>query len=439
MTKTNLLTALLLMALPVAAGAAGTGLDAHEQRIVAQVDAHIEEAIGVLEEVVNLNSGTLNAAGVRAVGEAFRPHFEAIGFKVRWEDYPEEMARGGNFFAERLCEKDCRGRRLLLIGHLDTVFEPDSPFQRYERLSDGEATGPGITDMKGGNVVMLEALRALRAVGALDDSTFRVVLTGDEEKSGRPLSEAREALRRAATGADYAIGFEDGDGDPRTAVVSRRGSTSWKLRTTGTPAHSSQVFTEAVGAGAIYEAARILTAFYDELRDEPHLTFNPGVITGGTEVTLDSGQGRGSAFGKTNVVAEHAAVDGDLRALSPEQYERATAEMLEIAAANLPRTTATLTFSEGYPPLAPTDGNRELLERYSRVSRDLGLGPVEAVDPRDAGAADVAFVADLVPRVLDGVGLMGRHGHTVNEVADLTTLPSQTKRAAILLHRLAGE
>ena len=129
---------LLLAAFSVSAQAPSTGLDATEQQIVDHVNAHVEEAIGVLEEVVNINSGSLNATGVRAVGEAFRPHFEAIGFKVRWEDYPEEMARGGNFYAERLCETDCRGRRLLLIGHLDTVSNPTTRF----RPSSGTATWP---------------------------------------------------------------------------------------------------------------------------------------------------------------------------------------------------------------------------------------------------------------------------------------------------------
>ena len=418
------------IAILLAAPAPGE-LSETERRLVAAVDGSMAEALELVERSVNVNSGTMNFEGVRAVGDLFAAELDALGFSTEWVD-GEAFGRAGHLVAERPGD----GPVVLLIGHLDTVFEPDSPFQRFERLGDTEAAGPGITDMKGGNVVMIHALRALASVGALDDLHVRVVLTGDEEKSGRPLSAARAALRDAASGARWAIGFEDGDSNPATAVISRRGSTSWKLRVTGVPAHSSQIFTDAIGAGAIYEAARILSAFYERLSTEPDLTFNPGIITGGTEVTLDSSQGRGTAFGKNNVVAEHAMVDGDLRALSPEQYAHAKRTMQEIVAAHLPRTEATLTFSDGYPPLAPTDGNRALLERYSEASEDLGLGPVAPVDPRNAGAADVSFVADLVPQVLDGIGLMGRGGHTVDEVADLTTLPSQTKRAALLLYRL---
>jgi glutamate carboxypeptidase len=289
--------------------------------------------------------------------------------------------------------------------------------------------------MKGGDVVMLAALRALAAAGELDGLRLTVVLTGDEEKSGRPLSLARQVL--LGTSADVALGFEDGDSNPATAVIARRGSTSWELRVSGVAAHSSQVFTAAVGAGAIYEAARILTEFRQRLADETDLTFNPGVILGGTTVDFDPTQARGTAFGKDNVVAEHAVVSGDIRALSPEQYGRAKAVMLAVAADHLPQTEAVLTFDEGYPPLAATAGNRELLALYSAVSEDLGLGPVTAVDPRKAGAADVSFVSGRVPRILDGIGLMGRGGHTVDEVADLGTLLTQTQRAALLIHRLS--
>ena len=404
-------------------------LSAIERRIVDHVAGEVPAALDLLERTVNVNSGTLNFEGVRQVGAMLAPEFEALGFTTEWID-GSEFGRAGHLVAHR----GDGGPHLLLIGHLDTVFEPDSPFQRFERLGDEEAKGPGSTDMKGGNVVMLFALRALAAVDALDGARLTVVLTGDEEKSGRPLSAARQVLLE--TDADVAIGFEDGDSDPRTAVIARRGSTGWELRVTGVPAHSSQVFTEAVGAGAIYEAARILTEFRARLADEADLTFNPGVILGGTHVEFDADAARGSAFGKDNVVAEHAVVSGDIRALSPQQYERAKAVMLAVAADHLPRTEAELTFDPGYPPLAATDGNRELLELYSEVSQDLGLGPVRAVDPRKAGAADVAFVSGRVPRVLDGIGLMGRGGHTVDEVADLSTLPTQTQRAALLIYRL---
>ena len=413
------------------AGAAGP-LTPLEQAIVDAVDAAQPQALALLERVVNINSGTMNFAGVRAVGDVFREQFERLGFATRWVD-GAPFNRAGHLVAER----PGRGPRVLLIGHLDTVFEPDSPFQRFERIDATHARGPGIIDMKGGDVVMLQALTALHAAGALDSLDLRVVLTGDEELSGEPLSAARAALIEAARGADVALGFENGPGNPRTAVIARRGAVGWQLRVSARPGHSSQIFREDIGAGAIYEAARILTAFRETLAGEPHLTFNPGVILGGTAVDLDAVQGRGTAAGKENVIAAETVVTGDLRTLSAEQLARAKSRMQAIAEASLPHARATLTFEDGYPALAPTEGNRALLALYDQASRDIGAGPVTAVDPDRAGAADVSFVAGHAARILDGIGLMGHSDHSPQETADLATLPSQIKRAALLLHRVA--
>jgi glutamate carboxypeptidase len=318
------------------------------------------------------------------------------------------------------------------------VFEPTSPFQRFERLSETTARGPGIIDMKGGDVIIVHALKALKHAGALDRMNLVVVMTGDEEHAGEPQVEARRALIEASRGAIAALGFEDGDGDPRTANISRRGTSSWTLRSTGTPAHSSQIFRADVGAGAIFEAARVLDGFRTRLGTQPYLTFNPGVGLGGTAVALDAPQNQGTAAGKTNVVAKTMVVQGDLRTLSPEQLAGAKAVMREVVARPLPHTTSELEFQDGYPPMAPTDGNRRLLAHYDAVSRDLGMGPVVAVDPAKAGAADVSFVAGLVPMALDGIGLAGADDHTDRETADLRMLAPLTKRAALLLFRLTS-
>ncbi len=403
-----------------------------ERAIAAHVDAHDPEALALLERVVNINSGTQNLAGVREVGKVFCAELDALGFATRWVD-GAAFKRAGHLVAEH----PGTGPRFLLIGHLDTVFEPDSPFQKFERVGDHEARGPGIIDMKGGDVIIVQALKALDAAGALKTMNVTVVMTGDEEDTGEPLGVAREALVAAAKGADVAIGFEDGPGDPRLAVTARRGTTGWVLRVTGKPAHSSQIFREDVGPGAVFEAARILNAFRDRMAGEEHLTFNPGVVLGGTAVDFNAPQSRGTAFGKTNVVAEHAVVAGDLRTVSKAQLERARATMQSIVKTSLPHTEATMTFDEGYPPLAPTEGNARLLAIYDRASQDLGFGPVTAVSPDRAGAADVSFVAGDVKMILDGVGLMGRDDHTVNETADLRTLASQTKRAAVTMLRIA--
>jgi len=325
--------------------------------------------------------------------------------------------------------------RVLFIGHLDTVFEPDSPFQKYEKLPDDAARGPGVTDMKGGDVVMLVALKALAEIGRLDRVSVTVVLTGDEEKAGNPIELARRDLYEAADWADIAIGFEDGDGDPKTAVTKRRSAGSWTLAVSAATAHSSQIFREDIGDGAVYEVARILAAFREAFAAEEYLTVNPAALVGGSDVTFDAEQGRGTAFGKNNVIADTVHVSGDLRALTIEQRERAQARMREIVAATPPLAHATINFSDRYPPLAPSEGNDRLLSMFDQASRDLGFGPVAAVDPARAGAADISFAQGRVDMAIDGVGLMGDGGHTVRETAALNTLQMQAKRVGLVLLR----
>jgi glutamate carboxypeptidase len=407
-------------------------LSSAERALAAYIDAHNDEAIALLEQVVNINSGTMNLEGVRAVGRVFRAELERLGFAAQWVDQ-SAVGRAGHLIAERSGPKP----KILLIGHLDTVFEQDSPFQRFERIDADTARGPGVIDMKGGDVVMLQALKALDAAGLLASLHLAVALMGDEEQQGHPRGAARAPLVAAAKGAHAAIGFENGDSDPRHVVTARRGTATWELRVSGQAGHSAQIFSAEIGAGAVFEAARILEAMRASLAGQAHLTFNPGLFVGGTEVDVDAAHSRGSAAGKTNVVAAEARVRGDLRARSAEQFVGARAAMEDIAGRPLPGTTATLTFDEGYPPMALTAGNTRLLEMYDRVSRDLGFPPVTAVSPDRAGAADVSFVAGEVPMILDAIGLKGRDDHSPQETADLRTLPMQTKRAAVFLHRLA--
>jgi glutamate carboxypeptidase len=405
---------------------------APERAIVAAVDAGNADALALLRAAVDINSGTHNFAGVRAVGDLFRKEFDALGFKTSWVD-GTPFKRAGHLIADH----PGSGPRIILIGHLDTVFEKDSPFQRYEAIDASTARGPGIIDMKGGDVIIVAALKALKKAGALDTMNVIVVMTGDEEDAGEPQAAARAALVSAAKGAQYALGFEDGPGDPKFAVTARRGTSSWKLEVSAKTGHSSQIFRPEMGYGANYELARIVDGFRRKLAGEEHLTFNPSLILGGTTVDLDEVLARGAATGKTNVIAERAFALGDLRTLSKQQLEHARNVMKAVMVeAPLAHAEAALTFADGYPSLPPTEGNAKLLAEYDRASRDVGAGPVGAVSPDRAGAADVSFIAGEVPSIIDGIGLMGHDDHSPSETADLTTLPSQTKRAAILLYRL---
>jgi glutamate carboxypeptidase len=427
----RLLLFTLLATLPCAGPVLAKSPDKSERAIVSYVKSQQEPAVALLEKVANINSGTMNLAGVRQVGEVFAPHFEALGFKTRWVD-GAPFGRAGHLVAEH----KGNGKHILLIGHLDTVFEPDSPFQRTERVDANTLRGPGTSDMKGGIVVALTALAALKKVNALDDLSITVVLHGDEEDSGAPLELARQTLIEAAKAADIAIGLENAADDPSTAVTARRSAGRWQLKVTGKSAHSSQVFTDNVGAGAIYELSRILSGFYNELHSEEYLTFNPGLIAGSTQVEYVPEPLQAKASGKDNIVAPIAIASGDLRAITQQQIDQTKERMRKIVAAHLPQTSAEITFEDSYPPMSPTEGNKRLLTMYDAVSRDLGFGPVTSVNPRRAGAADVSFAADHVEMAIDGLGLLGGGSHTPREFADLRTLQIQAQRLGVLLYRL---
>lgn len=403
-----------------------------ERKIVEKVKSLDEASISFLEEVVNINSGSLNKKGVKEVGTVFNQAFKEIGFQTRWIDMPEEMNRAGHLFASI---DGNRGKKLLLIGHLDTVFEENSPFQSFERLNDSMAYGPGANDMKGGDVVVLFALKALADLNLLKDSSITVAFTGDEESTGKPLSISRKDLIDAGKAADIALGFENATGFDN-ATIARRGASGWQVEVQGKRAHSSGIFNERVGAGAIFEMSRILNAFYEEVRGEEYLTFNPGTLLGGTFVEYDKQTSSGEVFGKTNVVAQKAIVNGGLRFISEEQKENARAKMREIVSQNLPQTTAEIHFTDSYPAMGPTEGNEALLEQLSEVSQDLGFGPVSGYDPGRRGAADISFVANDVDG-LDGLGTMGNGAHTPQETVNLKTMNALIQRTAVLIYRLS--
>jgi glutamate carboxypeptidase len=421
---TRLPLLLLLLLCPALAQAQ---LSIVEKRIVAAVEAQGDEFVRELEAAVNLDSVTENLAGVRALGERHAAQLREIGFDARFIELPPETGRAGHLMAER---DGHHGKRVLLIGHLDTVL-PGGNFRR-----EGETVhGSGANDMKGGNLVIIQALRALHAAGALDDTRIIVAFTGDEEEPGNPISISRRDLIAAGRRSDVALGFETAIA--RTATVARRGIMTWELEVQGATGHSSGLWNQALGSGAVYEASRILHEFQTALRALEGVTCNPALIAGGTEVALD--RTGGTVTGKSNIVAQRVLARGDLRFLSAEQRAQAQALMQEIVARSLPRTSAELRFiNEGFPAMEPLPGNFVLLAELDQVSRDLGYGSITAYDPKARGAGDISFVSPPLPG-LDGLGVHGRGAHTPGESMDLSTVPELVRRTALLIHRLTRE
>ncbi len=234
--------------------------------------ARQEEMTGMVEQAVRIDSPSENLAGVRQMADFFAAELTKLGFAPKWIPLPEQTRRAGHLFAER---RGSRGKRLLLIGHLDTV-RPGGTFVR-----DGDrGRGSGANDIKGGDVVLIYALKALQAAGALDETQIIVALTGDEESVGDPVEITRRELIEAAKRSDIALAFETarkGEG-----TVARRGASTWAVAVAGPTGHSSGIFSAAMGSGAVYEAGRIIEGFHTELRKLPGLTCNIALVgTGG--------------------------------------------------------------------------------------------------------------------------------------------------------------
>lgn len=431
MNRTLLALAVAALSVPAAAALAPV-----ERKMAATVDADYERSVTLLEKLVNQNSGSLNIEGVTKVGQMMRAELEPLGFEVRWVPMTETK-RAGHIIAVH--KGNGRGKRMLLIGHLDTVFEADSPFQKFVRTGE-KAEGPGTGDDKGGMVVMISALRAMQAAGTLKDADIEIVLTGDEEDAGDPHTISRRDLIEAGKRADAALDFEglsviDGQD---WGSIARRSSTSWTLKTTARSGHSSGIFSASSGEGAIYAISRIIAAFRDELR-EPNLTYNVGLIAGGATADLDAGQIRATATGKSNIIAATAVARGDMRTLSDEQTDRVQAKMKAIVARDAyPGAKAEISFDPGYPAMAPTEGNRALLKRLNAVNADLGLKQMPELDPLKRGAGDIAFVAKDVDGLV-GLGTDSDGDHAPGETVNLDSIRRQAKRAAILMTRLSKE
>ncbi len=422
---------LLLLSFCVVSFPSFATLSPIEKQIRDTVIKQQSSQIQLLKKLVNINSGTTNPKGVHQVGELLRPLFKQLGFKTKWIEEPSTMHRAGTLLAER---SGHQGSRLLLIGHLDTVFPKDSPFQQFQ-LKKLTAKGPGVIDDKGGLVVILYALKALHAVHALENTTITIVLTGDEEDSGKPTSISRKPLIEAAKRSDIALDFEPSV-TLNTATIARRGVAKWSITTKGNESHSATIFQENVGAGAIFEMARILNTLREQLQKEKELSFNPGIILGGTKMQFYDAASQGQIFGKQNVVAKIALSQGDFRFLTPAQKLEFENKLTAMVKNSLPNTTSKVDFQDGIPAMPPTAANLELLKKYSQASEALGTGPIQPLPAGLRGAGDISHVASLVSANLAGLGPIGLGTHSVIESIELASLPVQTERTALFIYKL---
>ena len=402
-------------------------LSSLEVQIRVAVSAHYAESVTLLQKSVDIQSQTLDLPGVRRLADLYIPELRALGFDARWIPLPDSVHRAGPLVA---FHPGTKGPRILLIGHLDTVFEGEG---LGWSVTDSIGHGAGSSDMKGGDVAIILALRALNDAGRLKEMNVIVVMTGDEESAGRPLSVTRAALFDAAKQSDLALGFEGGS---RTLVSpGRRGSSNWTLRVTARQSHSAGIFGNGTGFGATYEGVRILDEFRRQMAGERGLTFNVGLVAGGVHVALDSTGWALTADGKGNAVPPIFVAKGDLRFLTEGQKDSTRARMRAIVAQPLAGATPTIEFEDSYPAMPVTPDGTRLTSMFDEASRSLGYPAVVAQDPESRGAGDISFVAPFIPGI-DGLGVLGGGAHSPRETVNLPSLKMQAERAAVLMSRL---
>lgn len=402
-----------------------------KQKIIQYIDDHTQDQIHFLKQIVNINSETENIEGVKEVGKVFQQQFADLGFKSRWITMPKSMERAGHLVAERNGNK---GKSILILGHIDTVFRPNDPFNKFT-LNNDVATGPGVLDNKGGDAVILYALKALQYANVLQDASITVILTGDEENVGKPIDAARRILQHAAEKADVALEFEWSN-SLNSATVARRGQTSWLMTVKGKTQHSYLIFEDVKDKGSIYIAAEILSAFYENFVDIYGVSINPAIIAGGTSAMIE--KDHGFAIGKKNIIPAKTVVSGDMRYIS-EQQKLSIMKQMQRIIFQIARKGATIEFNEKKLAMPLTLKNQELLLKFSQISDSLGYGKIEAYDPMKRDASDLSYVASIVPSNLAGLGPVGKGAHSSHESIDLNSLPITTKRAAMLLYYLINQ
>jgi len=422
---TGLALALLDFALPNPANA--EPLDAEELELKVILDERGEAMQDTLERWVNLNTGSFDLEGLESQAQLLASELDPLGFQVQLEPGPTvdlpgrgSVQTGPIVVARREAQiSGPAAPRFLLVGHYDTVFEKDSPFQTFVRAENDplRAQGPGSCDMKGGLVILIEVLRGLRDIGELDRASWVVLLNGDEEIGSLG---SREQIEAAARQADYGFVFESGQGSG-AMVRSRRGLGQFHLSVEGVSSHAGSAHERGRSAIAAL-AAKVLEI--EALTDyDKGITLNVGTISGGT---------------KRNIVPALAEAWIDLRYDEPEDGERIRGEIEAIAAKpHVPGTTTSVWGTLHRPPKLPSAAVDRLLERHAEVVRALGETSPE---PRHSGGGtDGSLMGAVGLTTLDSLGAIGGRAHTTDEFIDLASLPRRATIAAILLHRLIEE
>ena len=378
--------------------------------IAADLPAYLTD----LERLVNTDCGSYTPAGINEVGRWTGEFLAGLGGSVEYR--PDPAGSFGDTVVATFTGQ-AGGRCVLLIGHLDTVFDPGTAAARPFRIDDGVAYGPGVTDMKSGLLLGLYALKAL--IGERGGLPFKrlVFVANPDEEIGSPTSTPH--IREIAAGMDAALVLEcaRANGD---IVSSRKGILDIRLHIHGRAAHAG--VEPEKGRNAILEAARIVTELHALNGRWPGVTVNVGVIDGGT---------------RPNVVPDQCTLEVDIRAVTRDALETAEAEVRRIAAATgVPDTTVEFEAMARWWPMEKLAASGRLVDHARAVAHALGF---EVNDAATGGASDANTTAGMGVASLDGLGPIGGNDHSPAEYLEIDSIVPRTTMLAGLLLAIAAD
>jgi glutamate carboxypeptidase len=374
------------------------------------VESGLPRYLDELATLVNIDCGSYTPEGVNLVADHVERALTALGADV--ERVAHEPAPGatriGDVVIGRLAGD---GPDVLLIGHMDTVFDPGTAAERPYRSDGTRAFGPGVTDMKAGLLAGLHALGALQEAGSRPSITF---VANPDEEIGSPFSSG--FIRDLAPSHDAVLVLEcaRANGD---IVSARKGIADFHATFTGRAAHAG--VEPEKGRSAILEAAHQVVALHALNGRWPTVTVNAGLIGGGT---------------RTNVVAERCEVHVDLRASTVEAFDAAAAEVERLVSSPIiDGVSASVRRSAGHPPMEKSAGSARIVELAQSIAAQLGFGVQDAAT---GGASDANTTAALGIPTLDGLGPIGGDDHSIDEWLDLDSVVPRTTLLAALIGRI---
>jgi len=376
-----------------------------------------------IEELVNIDSGSFTAEGVNRIADLCQTRFEAGGWEVErrrhrpdrdWVGRPVGDLLVGRRTGRRPVAEG--GRRMLLLAHMDTVFDDGTAAARPFRIQDSRGYGPGVTDDKAGVVCGLEAVDVLCNLTGFDDFAAITLVCSPDEEIGSPFS--RPLITAFASEHDIAVGLEAARTNG-ALVSARKGISAFTIEVEGKAVHAG--VRPAEGVNAVLEAAHKTVALHALNGRWPEVTCNVGVLQGGR---------------RTNVVADRAVMQVEVRAATTAAFGEAMDEVARIVATTtVPGARARLLPAHRHPPMERTPAVAALVAVAQGVARDLGF---EAGEAATGGAGDANTTAAAGLPTIDGLAPVGGEAHGPNEWLALDSIVPRTALLAGLLARLGS-